>query len=114
MLTSIVKLADGTWLESEFTGTGFPLVFYLRYHYYRVYFPLMALSLYAQKASVANVAVLEALQAVPDVISIQNEAEVPAECILRFDPAHQLRERPRKPRDAAKTSEVSYLRLYCG
>jgi len=110
--------ADGTWLESEFTGTGFPLVFYLRYHYYRVYFPLMALSLYAQKASVANVAVLEAVQAVPDVISIQNEAEAPAECILRFDPAHQLRERPRKPRvsvsgDATKTNEVA-LRLYCG
>jgi len=34
---------DGTWEESEFTGTGFPRVFYLRYHYYRVYFPLLAL-----------------------------------------------------------------------
>ncbi|HEX3659149.1 MAG TPA: squalene--hopene cyclase [Pirellulales bacterium] len=36
--------ADGTWDESEFTGTGFPQVFYLRYHLYRIYFPLMALS----------------------------------------------------------------------
>lgn len=35
---------DGTWDETEFTGTGFPRVFYLRYHYYRVYFPLMALA----------------------------------------------------------------------
>jgi squalene-hopene/tetraprenyl-beta-curcumene cyclase len=34
---------DGTWEETEFTGTGFPRVFYLRYHYYRVYFPLLAL-----------------------------------------------------------------------
>jgi squalene-hopene/tetraprenyl-beta-curcumene cyclase len=38
---------DGTWDEPEFTGTGFPRVFYLRYHLYRVYFPLMALSRYA-------------------------------------------------------------------
>jgi squalene-hopene/tetraprenyl-beta-curcumene cyclase len=35
---------DGTWEETEFTGTGFPRVFYLRYHYYRVYFPLLALA----------------------------------------------------------------------
>jgi len=34
---------DGTWDEEEFTGTGFPRVFYLRYHLYRVYFPLLAL-----------------------------------------------------------------------
>lgn len=33
----------GSWDESEFTGTGFPLVFYLRYHLYPAYFPLMAL-----------------------------------------------------------------------
>jgi squalene-hopene/tetraprenyl-beta-curcumene cyclase len=35
---------DGTWDEDAFTGTGFPLVFYLKYHLYRIYFPLMALS----------------------------------------------------------------------
>jgi squalene-hopene/tetraprenyl-beta-curcumene cyclase len=34
---------DGTWDEREFTGTGFPQVFYLRYHYYPIYFPLLAL-----------------------------------------------------------------------
>ncbi|MCH8921589.1 MAG: squalene--hopene cyclase [Planctomycetes bacterium] len=38
---------DGTWDEPEFTGTGFPQVFYLRYHMYPIYFPLMALSRYA-------------------------------------------------------------------
>lgn len=37
---------DGTWIEPEFTGTGFPRVFYLRYHLYRHYFPLMALGRY--------------------------------------------------------------------
>ena len=38
--------ADGSWAESEFTGTGFPCVFYLKYHLYRNYFPLYALSRY--------------------------------------------------------------------
>jgi len=38
---------DGTWDEPEFTGTGFPQVFYLRYHMYPIYFPLMALSRWA-------------------------------------------------------------------
>lgn len=37
---------DGTWEEKEFTGTGFPRVFFLRYHMYCKYFPLWALSLY--------------------------------------------------------------------
>ncbi len=37
---------DGSWDEAVFTGTGFPRVFYLRYHLYRIYFPLMALSRY--------------------------------------------------------------------
>ena len=35
---------EGTWAEPQFTGTGFPSVFYLRYHLYRLHFPLMALS----------------------------------------------------------------------
>ncbi len=35
---------DGTWEETQFTGTGFPQVFYLRYHYYPIYFPLLALA----------------------------------------------------------------------
>jgi squalene-hopene/tetraprenyl-beta-curcumene cyclase len=35
--------ADGTWDEPLFTGTGFPNVFYLQYHLYRNYFPLLAL-----------------------------------------------------------------------
>lgn len=37
---------DGSWEEKEFTGTGFPRVFYLRYHMYCKYFPLWALSIY--------------------------------------------------------------------
>jgi squalene-hopene/tetraprenyl-beta-curcumene cyclase len=38
--------ADGTWDEEEFTGTGFPCVFYLKYHLYRNSFPLYALARY--------------------------------------------------------------------
>jgi squalene-hopene/tetraprenyl-beta-curcumene cyclase len=37
---------DGTWQEEPFTGTGFPKVFYLKYHLYSLYFPLMALARY--------------------------------------------------------------------
>jgi squalene-hopene/tetraprenyl-beta-curcumene cyclase len=38
---------DGSWHEEQFTGTGFPKVFYLKYHMYSLYFPLMALARYA-------------------------------------------------------------------
>jgi squalene-hopene/tetraprenyl-beta-curcumene cyclase len=37
------QLADGTWDEPQFTGTGFPSDFYINYHLYRLVFPLMAL-----------------------------------------------------------------------
>lgn len=37
---------DGTWTEEAATGTGFPNVFYLRYHLYRNSFPLLALSVF--------------------------------------------------------------------
>jgi squalene-hopene/tetraprenyl-beta-curcumene cyclase len=37
---------DGSWDEEEFTGTGFPCVFYLKYHLYRNSFPLYALARY--------------------------------------------------------------------
>ncbi|HWY86639.1 MAG TPA: terpene cyclase/mutase family protein [Gemmataceae bacterium] len=40
--------ADGNWHEDQFTGTGFPKVFYLKYHLYRLYFPLMALARFQQ------------------------------------------------------------------
>jgi squalene-hopene/tetraprenyl-beta-curcumene cyclase len=36
--------SDGDWNETAFTGTGFPGVFYLRYHYYRISFPLIAIA----------------------------------------------------------------------
>jgi squalene-hopene/tetraprenyl-beta-curcumene cyclase len=39
---------DGGWDETEFTGTGFPRVFYLRYHLYPIYFPLLALAQYSR------------------------------------------------------------------
>ncbi len=54
---------DGSWDESMgdaksrqsiITGTGFPRVFYLAYHMYRLYFPLLALTSY-QRAMERNV-----------------------------------------------------------
>jgi squalene-hopene/tetraprenyl-beta-curcumene cyclase len=38
--------ADGEWSEQPYTAVGFPRVFYLRYHGYRLYFPLLALARY--------------------------------------------------------------------
>jgi squalene-hopene/tetraprenyl-beta-curcumene cyclase len=38
--------ADGEWTEKPYTAVGFPRVFYLRYHGYRLYFPLLALARY--------------------------------------------------------------------
>jgi squalene-hopene/tetraprenyl-beta-curcumene cyclase len=37
---------EGIWDEPWFTAVGFPRVFYLRYHGYRVFFPLWALARY--------------------------------------------------------------------
>lgn len=41
----------GTWDEEAFTGTGFPNHFYLRYHYYRHFFPMMALGRFVSKTT---------------------------------------------------------------
>jgi len=38
--------ADGFWTEADYTGGGFPRVFYLRYHGYAKFFPLWALARY--------------------------------------------------------------------
>jgi squalene-hopene/tetraprenyl-beta-curcumene cyclase len=37
---------DGNWDEELVTGTGFPKVFYLSYHLYKLNFPLLALAAY--------------------------------------------------------------------
>ena len=43
---------DGSWDERPYTGTGFPRVFYLMYYMYRQYFPLLALTTYANTTAV--------------------------------------------------------------
>jgi len=40
---------DGSWSEPDFTGTGFPGVFYLKYHLYRNSFPVYALARYSNQ-----------------------------------------------------------------
>lgn len=41
------QLPDGDWAEQHFTGTGFPTDFMIRYHLYRIVFPLIALGRHA-------------------------------------------------------------------
>lgn len=45
---------DGKWEEEQTTGTGFPNVFYLTYHLYRHYFPLLALAAWQTRANAAE------------------------------------------------------------
>jgi squalene-hopene/tetraprenyl-beta-curcumene cyclase len=40
------QAADGSWEDPLWNGTGFPRVFYLKYHFYARYFPLWALGVY--------------------------------------------------------------------
>jgi squalene-hopene/tetraprenyl-beta-curcumene cyclase len=40
------QTGDGLWTEPQYTGGGFPRVFYLRYHGYSKFFPLWALARY--------------------------------------------------------------------
>jgi len=53
------QCAHGLWDETRFTATGFPRVFYLRYHGYRKFFPLWALARYRtlQQAGTTQVTV---------------------------------------------------------
>jgi squalene-hopene/tetraprenyl-beta-curcumene cyclase len=46
--------ADGSWDEELATGSGFPKVFYLNYHLYKDYFPLLALSEFVKAQASAN------------------------------------------------------------
>ena len=48
---------DGFWDEERFTATGFPRVFYLRYHGYRKFFPLWALARYRNLKASNSIAV---------------------------------------------------------
>jgi squalene-hopene/tetraprenyl-beta-curcumene cyclase len=46
-----VQRPDGDWDEEHFTGTGFPLDFMIRYHLYRISFPLLALGRMRERLS---------------------------------------------------------------
>jgi squalene-hopene/tetraprenyl-beta-curcumene cyclase len=46
-----VQRLDGDWDEEHFTGTGFPLDFMIRYHLYRINFPLLALGRLRERLS---------------------------------------------------------------
>lgn len=48
------QAAEGNWNEEYWTGTGFPSVFYLKYHLYGTYFPLLALAAYLRETGDAD------------------------------------------------------------
>lgn len=61
---------DGSWDEEEFTGTGFPCVFYLKYHLYRNSFPLYALARYRNMRS--GTAIPQSFQFDPNQFKYRN------------------------------------------
>lgn len=65
---------DGSWDEHEFTGTGFPCVFYLKYHLYRNYFPLYALARFRNQQK--DVQEFRAFTFSPDAFERRNGARV--------------------------------------
>lgn len=66
--------SDGSWSEDEFTGTGFPCVFYLKYHLYRNYFPLYALARY--RNLVCNLREYRALEFRPGEFRVRSGVKV--------------------------------------
>ena len=45
-ISPLSKAPTALWREPRYTATGFPRVFYLRYHGYAKFFPLWALARY--------------------------------------------------------------------
>jgi squalene-hopene/tetraprenyl-beta-curcumene cyclase len=85
---------DGSWSDPTFTGTGFPRVFYLRYHLYSLYFPLMALGRYRAAVNMhAPVLLEDAAAATYPIGPLPTPAGVSAQGIaLRLSsdgPSHQ-------------------------
>lgn len=67
------QLKDGSWEEVAHTGTGFPRVFYLRYHWYCQYFPLWALAMYRNLRSRGKTRAEELRQRVQGAGSYRSE-----------------------------------------
>jgi len=47
------QLENGDWSEQHYTGTGFPTDFMIRYHLYRLHFPVMALGRLRERLNTA-------------------------------------------------------------
>lgn len=68
------QMKDGSWEEVAHTGTGFPRVFYLRYHWYCQYFPLWALAMYRNLRTRGRMRADEVRQQVLDSGSFRPQA----------------------------------------
>jgi len=64
---------DGSWEEIMHTGTGFPRVFYLRYHWYCQYFPLWALAMCRNLRSRGKMRADELRHYIPGIESPRSE-----------------------------------------
>ncbi len=53
------QLPEGAWKDDSWTGTGFPEVFYLDYHLYATYFPLLALETWRKARQVSDAEICE-------------------------------------------------------
>src|SRR5207302_10917657 len=69
---------DGSWNEQDFTGTGFPCVFYLKYHLYRNSFPVYALARFHNAARFQN--------AVRDREALNQSRQAEEFCAFKFRP----------------------------
>ena len=58
----------GSWSEPWYTGTGFPKVFYLRYHMYRLYFPIMTIARWSAAAAPDRVVMEPVVRIEPKVL----------------------------------------------
>ena len=57
--------SDGAWKNNSWTGTGFPEVFYLNYHLYATYFPLLALETWRKNQQVTDAEILQTGASLP-------------------------------------------------
>ncbi len=65
------QVADGSWKDHTWTGTGFPEVFYLDYHLYATYFPLLALETWRKKQQVSDNDILAT--ATPQAVRVDSQ-----------------------------------------
>src|SRR5919108_730365 len=81
----IAQRSNGDWTEQHYTGTGFPLDFMIRYHLYRLHFPVMANTTVFKETSVDDV--LEMMHYLTNEVGIDGMLIAPGYQYSQIDPA---------------------------